>query len=197
MQESRLRKWWRDPRTLLRTILMLDDTSHSIALGTAIGVFIGLSPTGGIQMMLVMLTSLLTRKFFRFNVMAALITVYISNPLTAIPILWSEYQIGTLFFERTVTKDDFVRMIEFGGGATWWDSVVIWWHSVVALAYKIGAPLVVGSIVLGGICAILTYPAVRAMREWLGGDDHKPDTTHSESSDKSRPTPAPTPTLVN
>ena len=85
MHESRLRKWWRDPRTLLRTILMLDDTSHSIALGSAIGMFIGLSPTGGIQMMLVMLTSLLTRKFFRFNVMAALIMVYISNPLTAIP----------------------------------------------------------------------------------------------------------------
>ena len=33
--------WWTSPRTLLRYILMLDDTPHSIALGTAIGLAAG------------------------------------------------------------------------------------------------------------------------------------------------------------
>ena len=47
--------WWSDPRKLLRHILLLDDSAHSIALGTAVGMTIGLTPTVGVQMILVML----------------------------------------------------------------------------------------------------------------------------------------------
>ena len=77
-------KWWNSPRTLLRGILMLEDTPHSIALGTSIGMAIGLTPTVGIQMILVMCTAWLTHKLFHFNRVAALITVYISNPIKSV-----------------------------------------------------------------------------------------------------------------
>src|SRR3990172_6945415 len=80
------RRWWTRPRTFIRHILLADDTPHSIALGTAIGTFIGLTPTGGVQMLLVMLVAFLCRPLFRFNQIAALLMVYISNPLTAVPI---------------------------------------------------------------------------------------------------------------
>ena len=81
MSDSRPLRWWSDPRSLLRHILMLDDTPHSIALGTAIGMFIGMTPTVGIQMILVIVFAFLVKPLFTFNRIAALITVYISNPL--------------------------------------------------------------------------------------------------------------------
>lgn len=74
--------WKYSPRMLLRSILMLDDSAHSIALGTAIGMFIALTPTVGIQMLMVLCVAFLTRPFFKFNQVASLITVYVSNPLT-------------------------------------------------------------------------------------------------------------------
>ena len=75
-------RWWSDPRQWLRALLMLDDTPHHIALGTALGVFIAFTPTVGIQMILVLLLAMLVRPFFRFNNVAGLIAVYITNPVT-------------------------------------------------------------------------------------------------------------------
>jgi hypothetical protein len=64
----------RTPRTLLRSILMLDDTPHSVALGTAIGMFVGMTPTVGIQMIIVLIVAFLTRPFLKFNKIAAVLT---------------------------------------------------------------------------------------------------------------------------
>ena len=95
------------PREFLRTILMLDDTPHSIALGTAIGMFIGMTPTVGIQMGLVLIFAFLVRPLFSFNKVAAVLTVYISNPFTVAPIYWGCYKLGTVFVEGNVTYEDF------------------------------------------------------------------------------------------
>ena len=94
---------WYSPRYLLRAILMLDGSPHSIALGTAIGMFIALTPTVGIQMLIVIGFAFLVRPLFRFNKMAALMTVYISNPLTVVPLYWFNYKVGTIFLEGTVS----------------------------------------------------------------------------------------------
>ena len=54
--------------SMFRAIVMLDDTPHSIALGTAIGLFIAWTPTVGIHMILVVALALL----FRANKVAGL-----------------------------------------------------------------------------------------------------------------------------
>ena len=105
--------WRSSPRELLRTILMLHDTPHSIALGTAIGMFVGLTPTVGFQMLLVVAISLLSWRYFRFNRLAALITVYVSNPLTLMPIYWLNYRVGTLFVPGILTKEEFACIVEY------------------------------------------------------------------------------------
>jgi uncharacterized protein len=135
---------------------MLDDTPHSIALGTAVGVFFGMTPTVGLQMFLVIVFAFLTRPFFHFNRVAALIAVYLSNPLTMVPIYWFDYKVGTLFFEGELTRDDFARVLHYEGFAQWWDAIV-------ALFIEIGAPLIVGSLVVGTVCGLITYPCMR----WL------------------------------
>ncbi len=149
MSSSKSIPWWANPRALLRAILSLNDSPHAIAKGTAIGMFLGLTPTVGIQMLLVMLVSL----FMRFNRKAALITVYISNPFTTIPIYWVNYKVGTLFFEETVTREQFAELLTYHGFSEWLDAIQ-------AVFIKVGMPLLFGSLVVATIGGIITYPLI-------------------------------------
>ncbi len=154
MKQNKNVKWWSSPRTLLRTILMLDDTSHSIALGTMVGIFIGMTPTVGIQMILVVIFAFLVSPLFKFNRMAALITVYFSNPITVVPIYWFNYKVGSLFIHGTVPYDDFTDIFKY-------DGLSEWWAAFVKLFVEVGWPLVLGSLIVGTVCSALTYPAMR------------------------------------
>jgi len=143
--------WKYSPRMLLRSILMLDDSAHSIALGTAIGMFIALTPTVGIQMLIVVCVAFLTRPFFKFNQVASLITVYISNPLTIVPIYWFDYKIGTYYVGGSMTQKDFARILEFEGFSGWWETVK-------QLLLEVGSPLIIGSLIVATFFALMTYP---------------------------------------
>ncbi len=148
--------WWNSPRKLLRAILMLDDSAHSIALGTAIGMFIGMTPTVGVQMILVAIFGFLMRPFFRFNQIAAMVTVYISNPLTMVPIYWFNYKVGNIFVPGNVSRDAFSAIFQYNGFSEWWDAIV-------ELFVNIGEPLILGSLIVATACSLPTYPLIR----WL------------------------------
>ena len=149
-------KWWSSPRALLRGILMLEDTPHSIALGTAIGMFIGLTPTVGIQMILVMCVAWLTRNMFHFNRVAALITVYISNPVTVVPIYYFLYWTGHLLIGGDVKREQFAQLLEYDG----FDG---WWQAITGLFVDIGSPLILGTCIVAPIGGLITYPIMRRM----------------------------------
>ena len=70
--------------SMLHRILQLQGSAHSIALGTAIGLFVAMTPTVGLQMIIILIISLLIPA----NRLAGFIMVYISNPLTMVPIYW-------------------------------------------------------------------------------------------------------------
>ena len=141
------------PRDLLRTILTLDDSPHHVALGVAIGMFIGLTPTVGVQMLVVITLAFLTRRLFEFNRLAALLTVYVTNPITTLPIYWFNYEIGTYFVDGQMTYEAFGAVFEYHSLATWWDAVC-------GLFLKIGAPLIVGSLIVATVVSLPTYPVM-------------------------------------
>jgi uncharacterized protein len=169
MSRSKLLPRWKSPRALLRAILSLDDSAHSIAKGTAVGMFLGLTPTVGIQMILVMLVSL----FVRFNRKAALITVYISNPFTMIPLYWANYKVGTLFFSETVSRDDFQRLLTYHDFPQWMNAI----HAVFI---EVGLPLVFGSLIVATVGGVVTYPTMRWLLRLVGKD--KPLVDHPEKN---------------
>lgn len=150
--------WWCDPRQWLRAILQLKDSPHSIALGTAIGVFIGLTPTFGIQMVLVLAIACLVRPVLRFNQIAALVAVYVSNPFTAVPIYWLNYRVGAVFMNSTISWEEFVKLFEYDGFAEWW-------ACMVNVFYTIGSPLIIGSLIVATFCALPTYPLMLRLLE--------------------------------
>ncbi|MBX3438484.1 MAG: DUF2062 domain-containing protein [Planctomycetaceae bacterium] len=175
MPQTQHLRWWSDPRQWLRALLMLDDTPHSIALGAAIGVFISLTPTVGIQMLIVFFVALLTRPFFRFNKMAAVIAVYISNPLTVVPLYWFNYTVGTLYAPSTISRDEFAAIFDFNGFQEWW-------HAVVTLCVEVGVPLLIGSLIVASLCGIVTYPAMLWLLTRLRADGRQPPDSDAGSS---------------
>ena len=152
--------WWTDPRQWLRTILQLEDSPRSIALGTALGVFVALTPTVGIQMVIVMVIALLTKPFLRFNRVAALVAVYLSNPVTVVPIYWFNYRIGTIFLEETVSHSEFARMFRH-------DQLGGWRQTLQALFFQVGMPLVVGSLVVALFWGLATYPLMLRVCQYV------------------------------
>lgn len=144
------------PRALLRSILMLDDTPHSVALGTAIGMFVGMTPTVGIQMIIVLAAAFLLRPFFKFNKIAAVLTVYVTNPLTIVPIYWFNYKVGTFFIPSSVKYNDFVAIVRF-------DSHDNWSERALSLITELGAPLLAGCLLVAIVSSLATYPTMR----WL------------------------------
>lgn len=152
MTESRL-SWWSSPRHWIRAILMLDDSPHAIALGSAIGMFVAFTPTVGAQMLIVACIALATRRWFHFNRLAAMVMIYISNPLTVVPIYWFMFKIGAIWFPADVTRQDFAQLLEYEG-------LDQWWNTMVGLFIDIGLPLLVGSAIVATATAIPTYPAI-------------------------------------
>lgn len=153
-------KFWRHPRKWIKQILSLNDTPHAKALGMAIGVFIAMTPTVGLQIVIVLTLALLTQKLFYFNKPAALLMVYVSNPLTILPIYWADYKIGALFFEGHLTREMLADVLKYDGFEQWW-------RALVTLFVEIGRPMLVGSLLLGSIAGLITYPV---MRWWLTTD---------------------------
>ena len=147
-------RWWSDPRALLRYVLALDDTPHHIALGTAIGMFIGLTPTVGIQMGIVVAVYFLLSPFLRFNCAAALVTVYISNPLTMLPLYWFDYCVGRMLIGGNVTRDELAGILTYDGFADWW-------RTMISLFIDLGATMFVGSAIVASCGALITYPLMR------------------------------------
>ncbi|MEX2288511.1 MAG: DUF2062 domain-containing protein [Planctomycetaceae bacterium] len=124
--------------------------------GTTVGMFIGLTPTGGIQMLLVLGFAYLVRRLFRFNQIAGLLAVYVSNPLTMIPIFWLDYRAGALFFSGAATPREFGEHLGISSDLSWFDQVR-WLYD------HVGAPFIVGSLVVAVIGAVLTYPLMRML----------------------------------
>lgn len=146
----RSRYWrWLSPQYVMRELLSLDDTAHAIALGAAVGMWVGLTPTVGLQITLVIGFWLLIRRVCYFNVTAGMLTVMVSNPLTTPPIYWGSYKLGMLMLGGR-GELQFGKILEFNGLAGWWETVC-------TLFVQAGWPLLLGSLVLATAIAVPTY----------------------------------------
>jgi uncharacterized protein (DUF2062 family) len=94
-----LREWW--PRTkhfFVHGIFHLDDTPHRIALGVAIGMFVAWTPTIPFQMMLTVALCFVCRA----NKVVGLPFVWLTNPLTLIPVYTPNLFVGQWLLGKPV-----------------------------------------------------------------------------------------------
>ncbi|MGL5058893.1 MAG: DUF2062 domain-containing protein [Microcoleus sp.] len=136
-------RWW---RYYYKRFLRLRGTPESIARGFAAGVFTGMFPIFGLQIVAgVALATLL-----RGNKILAAAATWISNPVTNLPICILNFQVGRwvlgsdrAFNPQNITSAD--RLLEFGT--------------------EFAIELLVGSCAVAAVCAVGSYfLALRAIR---------------------------------
>ncbi|MCO4782801.1 MAG: DUF2062 domain-containing protein [Candidatus Cloacimonetes bacterium] len=133
-------------------LLRLNDNPHSIALGFAIGIASGALPVMGIQTIVALPFVLL----LRCNVLGMAIGVWWTNPVTFIPIYYSEYLLGTLLgsYPR-ISFETFSNQL----------SVIKDFEGLQNLGGAILIPMALGAIVYAVILGPLSYFGIKRVLE--------------------------------
>lgn len=154
-------KYWNQARHLIaHNILHADDTPHSIALGASLAMFVAILPLIGIQMVLAVALAAL----FRVNKAIGIPIVWISNPITAVPLYGGCFALGRWILNTGRPEVDPVLAAELdqtAHAASWVEPG--FWSNLLSYLVSMGTELWVGSAIVGLVLAILTYPTMR----WL------------------------------
>ncbi len=142
-------------RFFIYRVLHIDDTPHRIALGLAIGIFVTWTPTLGLQMILTVLLSAMCRA----NKIVGIPFVWISNPVTALPLYGLNFLVGAWILpgEQSAAKfyDALKEAVTFSG--SWLEGISAWWKATIEFFW----PLWIGSIVVGLALALPSYVLTR------------------------------------
>jgi uncharacterized protein (DUF2062 family) len=149
-------EWLRDNG---RRLVELKDTSHSIALGTAVGMFFGFMPLWGFKTLL----ALAVCRLFGANLLATAIAASLHD--VALPILplllrW-EYDIGFWLLSNPHTLPPKLSLSRDISHLVWFQ-----WSTFLT----VGRPLLVGSLVFSTPVAIATYYVVLTVVKRKQGD---------------------------
>jgi hypothetical protein len=138
-------------RWFIYRVLHVDDTPHRIALGLAIGVFVTMTPTIGLQMLLVVALATL----FRANKLVGVPIVWASNPLTVVPIYYPSFLLGRALLGERYSRQAFYTAVTkaFTQQDSWWAQIKAWYEATMSIF----APLWLGSIIVALLLGALTY----------------------------------------
>ena len=136
-----------------KKLIHLNADPHDIAFGLALGIFVGFLPIMGIQMVVAGLVCL---PFKHANKPAAVAGVWITNPLTVIPIYAFIYWIGTFFYpaDHIVTPGTIMSKMR---AVLELEGFVEQTKGFLALGADIFLPMCIGGAVVGLIAMIPTY----------------------------------------
>ncbi len=162
-------------RRLLRALGRATGTAHQIAMGVAIGFFVGWLPIVGIQMVVAVVVC----QVFRANKIVPIFPIWLTNPVTIVPIYSFNYWVGWLIVGGPPLSDLATvlrRMIaapeateEMGRFAAWWDGVKHSFSELLAMGWDMQLPLWLGCVIVGLALAIpsyyLTYTFVESFRQ--------------------------------
>ncbi|MBU1567305.1 MAG: DUF2062 domain-containing protein [Proteobacteria bacterium] len=142
-------------RPALRWVLKLRSSPRSIAGGLGLGMFIAFTPTVGIQIILAFLAATLCR----VNRAAAIVPVWITNPVTVTPVYTFNYWLGSLIWPGPPLSEVKELFSHLGRALThlqFWEmkEAVL---AMLQIGMEILIPLLIGSIEVGVISGILTY----------------------------------------
>jgi len=143
------------------TLISIADTPHSIALGSAIGIFFGFTPLWSLKTLL----SIAVAWLFRCNKIAAAVAVTLHDilfPLMPAVYYW-QYRVGTIVLHRPRAHPGVFQHLPLRHYLRWDTFSTLGW------------PLLVGSLFLAIPSAIIVYFLMRMLvsrsRESRGGTE--------------------------
>lgn len=156
--------WKRSRFFVYKHVLHADDSPHRIALGAALGMLVGLSPTVGFQMVIAIALATLLRA----NKAVCVPVVWITNPLTALPIYGACWELGHTLTRVPAAGDGSHFAMELAAltrhtGQGIWSRLfqAEFWSDLFRIMFEFGVELWVGCLVVGVIAGIVTYFATR------------------------------------
>jgi len=159
MEESPKKKTRRNllirSRPVLRWVIKLRSSPRAIAGGLGLGTFIAFTPTVGVQLILAVIFA----TFFNLNRPAAMVPVWITNPITVAPIYTFNYWLGTQFWPGPPLSEVSNLFIDIGrtmASLDFWD-IKEQFVAVLQMGREILTPLLLGSVVVGIITGLLAY----------------------------------------
>ncbi len=158
--KHRFRRWRIALRKILRRIVFSQSSANSVAWGVALGLFIGLTPTVGFQMIIAALLATLLGA----NRLASVLSVWVSNPFTLAPIYYFNFRVGASFLpvERAAeVREHFALVAERVAEISVTDFPATMGAALGEmgrLGFDIIAALIVGSIVVGAVAVAVSYP---------------------------------------
>jgi uncharacterized protein (DUF2062 family) len=160
--ERKLARYWaRTRRLFTHHVLHADDTPHQISMGVAVATFVGFLPILGLQT----IVAVAAAAAMRVNKAVCIPVVWISNPLTFVPMYGTCLWVGRGILnagrpeatsaEALVQQEVQNRLAHYEG----WSKFVDWefWRDAFRTMVAFGAELWVGCILLGFIAAVIMY----------------------------------------
>ena len=144
---------------LINPVLHSNAPVSEVSLGVAFGVFLGLTPTVGVQMYLVALVWIIYRYIFcrHFNLTVGVAMVWISNPLTMVPLYYLFLVTGYRLLE-TQNGISYELFTEYLGHISSTEGT---WEMIIAgasfLLVDLGWPMIIGSLVYAVPGFIISY----------------------------------------
>jgi uncharacterized protein (DUF2062 family) len=138
--------WSRAARYFGKRILRLSGSPHTIAIGFAAGVFVAWSPLFGLHYVLAIACAFIVRG----NVLAAILSTTLGNPLT-LPAMWAlDYKVGELLLGGRHLRRLPLHLE---------DTLA---HKSFDAIWPIVKPIFLGSLPLGLVTGLVSYFIVRA-----------------------------------
>ena len=157
-------------RFIKYNILHIDDSARRIAMGVAIGLFVGWTPLIGLHTLIVLPLALLVRA----NKFVAIAFVWVTNVFTAIPIYYFNYLVGRILLgslrgEHVLTHREiaslFRKFLSFDNIVTFFchdDFLRRFW----TLVTNIRSELWVGGLVIGTAVSVTAYFVFYRLIKW-------------------------------
>ena len=142
-------------RPVLRWVIRLRSSPRAIAGGFAIGTFIAFTPTVGVQIILAVIAA----TFFNMNRPAAMIPVWITNPITVAPIYTFNYWLGSKVWDGPPLSEVSGLFIDIGKTMA---RLEVWnikeqFMAILHMGKETLIPLLIGSIAIGLVAATCVY----------------------------------------
>lgn len=157
------------------------DDPTLIARGVLVGLSLGMTPTVGIQMYLILAVWLLLRPIWNFNVILAIAWSWLSNPFTMVPLYYMFYLTGKVllldfdsYFSFAHFADQLNAVLVDDGG----DRLQAFIQLASDLWQAFGASILVGCLPFSLGLGVLGYWATfRLVRPREEGDAQRDDST--------------------
>jgi uncharacterized protein (DUF2062 family) len=160
---------------LLRALGKASGSSHHVALGVAVGFFIGWLPIVGIQMVV----AIIVCGIVRANKVVPIFPIWLTNPATVIPVYSFNYWVGWKIVggppleDLVVVLQKMIRHHDPDPGMGRWE---MWWMGIrqalgelLSMGWEMQLPLWLGCVIVGLALAVpsyyITYRLVESFRK--------------------------------